>query len=198
MGTSECRPRGGAVLRPQGIFNVWIKLGNQWMKPMKLHMALALLCGSAACVQDTGDIAVEIDPVQASIASVNANEGQSFETMLNGVRGVYGAEPLSYDARLGTAALAHAQDMYDNDFFSHTGSDGLEVGDRVSAAGYSYSWVGENIAKGQQTEADVLRAWVNSPGHQENNVRPQFEDFALARVGDGFDRYWVLVFASPR
>jgi uncharacterized protein YkwD len=118
--------------------------------------------------------------------------------MLNNVRSANGAAPVTYDARLGRAAQGHANDMLANNFFSHTGSDGSNVGQRVTAQGYQWRTVGENIARGQRDEEAVLQAWVNSPGHQRNNVNPNFEDFALAKAGAGSQQYWVLVFATER
>ena len=88
--------------------------------------------------------------------------------------------------------------MHANDFFSHTGSDGSDLGDRLREVGYAYSWAGENIAQGQQDEAAVLAAWqASTTGHRENNERARAEHFGLAKAGDGGRRYWVLVLADP-
>ncbi len=118
--------------------------------------------------------------------------------MLNGVRASSSSGAVAYDSRLGTAARRHANDMHANSFLSHTGSDGSTIGSRVTDAGYSWNTVGENIAQGQQDEAAVLAAWMNSTGHRENNVNPNFEDFALAKAGSGSNQYWVLVLARER
>jgi len=136
--------------------------------------------------------------VQASLDAMANSPDPSFAGMLNNVRSVNGAAPVTYDARLGAAAQGHANDMLANNFFSHTGSNGSSAGDRITAAGYNWRTYGENIARGQQSEAAVLNAWVNSPGHQRNNVNPNFEDFALARAGSGSQLYWVLVFGAER
>ena len=120
----------------------------------------------------------------------------SFAPSLNGVRASAGAGPVSYDERLHTAAQLHANDMLENDYFSHTGLNGSSPGDRIKDQGYNLRAYGENIAKGQRTEAEALDSWVNSPGHQANNINPAFEDFALAKAGSGSNTYWVLVLAS--
>ena len=79
----------------------------------------------------------------------------------------------------------------------HLGRD-IVVGDRVRDAGYAFSWVGENIAKGQQDEAAALASWQGSTmGHRENNEKARAEHFGLAKAGDGGNRYWVLVLAAP-
>ncbi|MDX8349887.1 CAP domain-containing protein [Cognatiyoonia sp. IB215446] len=122
----------------------------------------------------------------------------SFQSMLNGVRASNGAAPLTYDARLGRAAQAHANDMLSMGRLTHTGSDGSNAGQRIRREGYDWITWGENVARGQRNEEAVLNAWVNSPGHQANNVNPNFEDFALAKAGSGSNQYWALVFATER
>jgi uncharacterized protein YkwD len=118
--------------------------------------------------------------------------------LLNGARAGSGADSVSYDARLGQAAQGHANDMLANGYFSHTGLNGSSPGDRIQATGYKARAWGENIAKGQRSEAAVFEAWQNSPGHRANNLNPNFEDFALAKAGTGSQLHWVLVFASER
>ncbi len=135
--------------------------------------------------------------VERSLAAIDANSSGSFDQMLNGVRAVNGAEPLSFDNRLARAAQVHANDMLRNDFFSHTGSDNSEVGDRVTEQGYTWSRVGENIARGHQSEAAVMRGWTNSPGHHRNNINPNYQDFGLGKAGSGSSLHWVLVLATP-
>ncbi len=168
----------------------------------------AAICLTAACMGGGGsggsggsssaEPFVTATPAMVTADAAHMNSNQTFTGMLNGVRSSNGAAAVSYDARLGAAAQTHANDMLANNFFSHTGSDGSNAGQRIQRAGYNWRTWGENIARGQQSEESVLRAWVNSPGHQRNNVNPNFEDFALARAGSGRDLYWVLVLAAER
>jgi uncharacterized protein YkwD len=91
--------------------------------------------------------------------------------------------------------------MGDYNFFSHTGSDGLTVGDRVRNAGYDWSAVGENIAAGQQTINTVMMVWLESPGHCANIMRPIYTEFGAASYsvyGSDYSIYWTQVFARPR
>ena len=122
----------------------------------------------------------------------------NFASLLNGARAGVGAGAVSYDARLGSAALAHAEDMRANNYFSHTGRNGSTPGDRIRAAGYNWRTYGENIARGQQTEEEVFQAWQNSDGHRRNNLNPNFEDFGLAKAGSGSNKYWVLLLATEQ
>ncbi|MEL6681361.1 MAG: CAP domain-containing protein [Pseudomonadota bacterium] len=177
---------------------------------MKAILATLSICFLAACMGGGGSGSTPVDvtssspsstPIPSSVtpsAPSVPNVDQSFQGMLNGVRAANGAAPLNYDARLGRAAQAHANDMLAMGRMTHTGSDGSSVGDRVRRQGYDWITVGENVARGQPNEEAVLNAWVNSPDHQANNVNPNFEDFALAKAGSGSSQYWALVFATER
>ncbi|MEL6840676.1 MAG: CAP domain-containing protein [Pseudomonadota bacterium] len=154
--------------------------------------------GSADDVTSSSTTPTVVAAPQTPSAPTVPNVDQSFQGMLNGVRAANGAAPLSYDARLGRAAQAHANDMLAMGRMTHRGSDGSNVGQRVSREGYDWITVGENVARGQRNEEAVLNAWVNSPDHQANNVNPNFEDFALAKAGSGSSQYWALVFATER
>jgi uncharacterized protein YkwD len=108
---------------------------------------------------------------------------------------------LSWHCALEDVAYAHSRDMGDYNFFSHTGSDGLTVGDRVRNAGYDWSAVGENIAAGQQTIDTVMAAWLDSPGHCANIMRSIYTEFGMASysaAGSDYRIYWTQVFARPR
>lgn len=108
---------------------------------------------------------------------------------------------LNWHCTLEDVAYAHSRDMGDYNFFNHTGSDGLTVGDRVRNAGYDWSAVGENIAAGQQTIDIVIAAWLNSPGHCANIMGSAYTEFGAASysvVGSDYPIYWTQVFARPR
>ena len=167
---------------------------------MKHGFTILAVCLLAACSGGggTSTSTMTAPTTTAPTTTPSAPVDNSFAGMLNNVRANNGAGPVAYDSRLGTAAQNHANDMLANNYFSHTGLNGSTPGDRITAAGYNWRTYGENIARGQQSESDVLQAWVNSPGHQANNVNPNFEDFALAKAGSGSNKYWVLVLATER
>lgn len=55
------------------------------------------------------------------------------------------APPISINARLTEAARLHSRDMFDHEFQGHTGTDGSDLGERLSRQGYSYQTAGENV-----------------------------------------------------
>ncbi len=64
---------------------------------------------------------------------------------INASRAQYGFAPLVLDNAITNVANAHAWDMLNNGYFSHTGLDGSTVRTRLSRAGVPYSHAGENI-----------------------------------------------------
>lgn len=149
--------------------------------------------GQTAVTQPTNF--VQLGDLDANFQTVPANDA-SFEGLINGVRTANGVVPLAYNQLLDNAATAHAADMLAQNYFSHIGANGSTVGDRVTAAGYTWTFVGENIAQGQQSEQAALDGWVASAPHQANNINPNFREFGLGRAGTGSDIRWVLVFGA--
>jgi len=107
--------------------------------------------------------------------------------------------PLRLEARLSAAARLHAVDMATHDFFSHTGSNGSRLGDRVDAQRYPWSRLGENIAAGQVTPEEVVGDWMRSAGHCANIMGPFTElGFGYATGDTIYGTYWVQDFGTPR
>ncbi len=107
---------------------------------------------------------------------------------------------VTWEARLAEAARRHSEDMAAHNFFSHTGSDGSTVDARVTAAGYPWSTVAENLAAGPGSQASVLSGWMNSPGHCQNLMRATVTQVGLAcarRQSGDRTPYWTLVLARP-
>lgn len=108
---------------------------------------------------------------------------------------------LNWHCVLETAASGHSQDMAQANFFSHTGSDGLEAGDRITNAGYSWSTYGENIAAGQTSVTQVMNSWMSSEGHCANIMNANFTGMGAASftdTGSDLQIYWTQNFAAPR
>jgi uncharacterized protein YkwD len=100
--------------------------------------------------------------------------------------------PLTWNDQLGKAAYEHSKDMHANNFFSHTGTGGTTVGQRVTAQGYVWRTVGENIAWGYSGEQAVINGWLGSTGHCRNIMNGSFKDVGLGREGS----YWTQVFGA--
>jgi uncharacterized protein YkwD len=113
----------------------------------------------------------------------------------------YEAVPsLTWDCQLRDAAIAHTKDMMANNFFAHSGSDGLRAGDRITATGYNWRYYGENLAAGYTRSEDALTGLLESPGHCKNIMNPNVIEFGSYREfvkGLDYQSYWTHVFAKP-
>jgi uncharacterized protein YkwD len=117
-----------------------------------------------------------------------------------GSRAYEATTPLVWNCTLGNVATAHSDDMADNNFFSHTGSDGLSPFDRILNAGYQYSSASENIAAGYSSVVEVMNAWLNSPGHCRNIMNPSFTELGAGRADNPnstYRIYWTTLIAEP-
>lgn len=112
---------------------------------------------------------------------------------LNQVRATKGLAAVQPDRALQAAAERHGQDMAASGFFSHSGSDGSGVSERVKTQGYGFCFVAENLAKGSLSASDVIALWQSSKGHRQNMLDRRATEFGAARVGV----LWVLVLGRP-
>lgn len=154
---------------------------------------LFVVCMLSACGGTTIDSGLTPPPTGSIAGRPEAPSDVSFATLLNGVRVANSAAPVIYNPNLGLAAQGHADDMLAQNYFSHVSLNGDRFTDRALAAGYNYRSLGENIAQGQTSQAEVMTGWTNSPGHHANNISPDFEDFGLGRAGSGGSTRWVLM-----
>ncbi|MFE1290029.1 CAP domain-containing protein [Streptomyces sp. NPDC058751] len=118
-------------------------------------------------------------------------------TLTNTERAAAGLPPLTADARLTAAAQAHSADMVARDFYAHTSPEGGRPWDRAAAAGSAHRAVGENIACGQRSPAEVVQGWMDSPGHRANILKPDFTHLGIGLAGGGrAGTYWTQLFGG--
>ena len=96
--------------------------------------------------------------------------------------------PVLRDAAAERAAYDHGVDMDVRKYFDHTSPapNSTGPGQRLVAAGATFSGWGENIAMGQPTPAAVMAAWMNSQGHRDNILNGAFTRLGVGvRYGTG-------------
>ncbi|WP_429371783.1 CAP domain-containing protein [Paenibacillus sp. DS2015] len=135
---------------------------------------------------------VTTTPVADNNTAVNDQSSVATQvvTLVNEERAKSGLKPLTIHAGLITVALDKAKDMSNNNYFDHNSPTYGSPFDMMKQYGVSYSYAGENIAQGQKTPAEVMKAWMNSTGHRENIMSANF-----TQIGVGFHNgYWVQEF----
>jgi len=112
-----------------------------------------------------------------------------------------GLSPLVLNSQLSAAALAKAQDMFDNQYWAHTSPQGKQPWDFIKAANYRYRVAGENLARDFYNTGDMVQAWMNSPTHKENILNGQYQQIGIAVVNgklEGFETTLVVqMFGAP-
>jgi uncharacterized protein YkwD len=109
------------------------------------------------------------------------------------------AAPLGPHELLRNAARGHSRDMALRGYFSHTSPEGAGPSDRALAAGYSSTFVGENIAAGQNSPAEVVQGWMESPGHCVNIMDPRYRVLGVGyffQQGGDFRHFWTQNFGG--
>ena len=122
---------------------------------------------------------------------------QQVLNITNSQRARVGASPLRLQSQLIAAAQAHSNDMARHLFMSHTGSNGSSMADRIRRHGYRGGWLAENVAMGQSSSQDVMRAWMNSSGHRKNILRRNYRYMGIAYARGRNNRlYWTQTFGG--
>ena len=128
---------------------------------------------------------VTVKAVKGSFVNTNA----CYST-LNTYRTKAKVAKLTKNTTLENAAKTRAKELVTK--FSHTrpnGKSGLTV-----ISGNKYK--GENIAKGQKSCADVMKAWYNSKGHKANMLNKNYKKVGIAGWSINGTIYWVQLFSS--
>jgi uncharacterized protein YkwD len=110
--------------------------------------------------------------------------------LLNQERAAQGLPAVTENDQLTRASADYSLRLVRESFFAHEAPDGTDLVDRLSAAGYIHPsvgvWsVGENLAWAQgslSSPANVMRAWMNSPGHRANILSDEYREIGLGIV----------------
>ena len=130
---------------------------------------------------------------ESTTADTNNSIAKSLLALVNQARAENGLSALSLNDSLSAVAQKKAEDMKNNNYFSHTSPTYGSPFDMIKNAGISYKSAGENIAMGQKTAEAVFNAWMNSSGHRANILSSKFTQMGIG-VTDGSTRYWSQMF----
>lgn len=120
-------------------------------------------------------------------------DAESVVAQCNAVRNANGVLPLSESETLSKAAAQRAKEAATQR--SHIRPDGTQYYTTVTAALNPY--VGENLAGGSYTSETVVTAWMNSAGHRENILDPEFHYIGVGYyVSETGTIYWCELFSD--
>jgi uncharacterized protein YkwD len=147
-------------------------------------LAAWMLAGTAsASASECGPVTTE------AIGLSEVQLESSIGCLINQERTSYGLAPVTPNADLREAALSHSEEMIREGYFEHTSPAGLTFSARIDATGYmrgARSWqIGENLVWGTgplSTPQALVTAWMNSPPHRENLLKPTYREIGIAAV----------------
>jgi uncharacterized protein YraI len=134
----------------------------------------------------------------ATGACADGEEAQ-FLDLVNAYRAENGLGPLTLSQSLSNASEYHSIDMAEKGYFAHTMPDGTTVERNVRNHGYRGETFGENIVAGTETAEEALKAWKESPSHNENMLRGAFKTVGIGRhytEGSPYGWYWTTTFGG--
>ena len=117
--------------------------------------------------------------------------------LLNAERTSRGLPPLTLDPRLVPVARQHSEEMFRLKYFGHQSPANGSPFDRLAAAKISYSRAGENLAYAHSV-AVAHRGLMDSEGHRENILRPEFTRIGIGVISAGsYGRMFTQLFVTP-
>lgn len=150
-----------------------------------------------------------IYPGQASSTNINTNQNaqntqnstltvdeQEVFNLINTQRKNNGLAALNIDNKVQNVARIKAQDMVDNNYFSHNSPIYGSPFDMLKSFKVSYNTAGENIA-GNSSNSDAVTAWMNSSGHKANILNSSFNYTGIGVInGSKYGKIYVQVFVG--
>jgi uncharacterized protein YkwD len=141
----------------------------------------------------------------AAVTCAFTSETVNITETLNAItayRARSGLPAYNTNSQLARAAQAHANDMACNNFFGHTGSNGSTIQSRVTASGYTYSVVTENVYGSYPplTGQGAVNWWINDKTNLRHNRNLISDTYTDVGVGYSFFNnygYYVVVFGTP-
>lgn len=173
---------------------------NSYRPHLLRRRALMFLLGMALVTEAllVGNLALR----QAGLPFLAAVIQSEVVVHTNEARVAEGEGVLTENALLTAAAYAKAADMAEKGYFAHVGPTGKEPWEWLQEIGYDYRAAGENLAVRFVDSRDVVNAWMDSPTHKANIVKPIYTEIGIG-VADGVYKgekatYVVQYFGTPR
>ena len=129
--------------------------------------------------------------------TMTADEKEVFD-LINKQRTQNGLSALKLDTETLRVARIKAQDMVDNNYFSHNSPTYGTPFQMLNSFKISYKTAGENIA-GNSSNSAAVTAWMNSSGHKANILNSSFNYTGIGVVkGSKYGKIYVQLFLGKQ
>ncbi len=140
----------------------------------KLFKRTAVIALLAAILLFEGAYVIDTEIAQDDTSFLASVLPGALLGLTNADREDNGVAPLVNDPLLAKAAQLKANDMAAKGYFAHTSPEGKSPWYWLDQVGYEYTYAGENLAVNFDDSSEVEEAWMNSPTHRANIVKPQY------------------------
>lgn len=129
----------------------------------------------------------------STTTAMTADEKEVFD-LINNQRTQNGLSALKLDTETLRVARIKAQDMVDNNYFSHNSPTYGSPFQMLNSFKISYKTAGENIA-GNSSNSSAVTAWMNSSGHKANILNSSFNYTGIGVVKSSkYGKVYVQMF----
>lgn len=165
-----------------------------WKIAVKYQIGLSEIISANPQIKDPDLIYPGQKITVPNIDEIKALENEVIR-LVNSERAKKGLPALKANWQVSRVARYKSQDMIDRNYFSHTSPTYGSPFRMLESFGISFSAAGENIAMGLRTPSEVMRAWMESPGHRANILNPSYNEIGvgLAKSSRGVC-YWTQMF----
>ena len=126
-------------------------------------------------------------------STMTSDEKEVFN-LINKQRTANGLSELKIDGEVQRVAKIKAQDMANNNYFSHTSPTYGSPFEMLQNFKVSYKTAGENIA-GNSSNSSAVNAWMNSSGHKANILNSSFNYTGIGVVNSSkYGKLYVQMF----
>ncbi|MDP3305354.1 MAG: Ig-like domain-containing protein [Erysipelotrichaceae bacterium] len=104
-----------------------------------------------------------------------------------------GKSILKYNNYIAAGAQIRSEELVVS--FSHTRPDGSRFFTVFDDPDFTYRYIGENLALGYKSPAEVVAAWMKSEGHRKNLLSDNYSDIGVGITKGENGRYhWAQIF----
>ncbi len=121
--------------------------------------------------------------------------------LTNSERFLFSLNQLEVNPLLQEAARRKAEDMAKNSYFAHISPSGVTPWYWFDTVSYNFRYAGENLAINFSDSNDVVKAWMDSPGHRANILSNHFTEIGIATAKGSYQgretTFVVQMFGRP-
>lgn len=159
-----------------------------------LTSLLTVLIFCAANIASAATVSISVNGKWKNEETVSSNFAQEILQLINYERAKEHLKPLKLSSSMNHYAQIRAKEITKK--FSHTRPSGYSC---FTVIPKPYRTVGENIAAGQRSASEVVAAWMNSKGHRENILNPNFKELGMGYLylpDSKYKHYWAQLFRT--